>query len=191
MQPLALVGNPKLIAGFIIGAVLGFVLVKSELAWRKTVTDQFAMRDNTFFRTLFFSLAVGVLLFYFAEKAGMVRVQLHPTFFWAAEIGGLICAFGMSLCGQVPSTAVAALASGRFYVVWVIAGMLAAVPFTQIVSDFLSASVYKWPAPFTYNEFLPDLFSNPNFFLWVSGTAAVLCLFFEFMPTSASEGKKE
>jgi hypothetical protein len=68
--------------------------------------------------------------------------------------------------------------------------MLAAIPVTQIVGDWLSATVYKWPAPFVYQEFLSDLFSNGNFYLWAAGFSAILCLFFEFIPTTGGEEKK-
>lgn len=187
-EPMDLEGNMKLVAGILLGIAFGITLVKSELSWRKTIIGQYEMKDNTFFRTLFCSLATGILLFYFAEQAGMVTVNLRPSFFWGAALGGFVCAFGLALCGLTPSTAVASIASGRLYAIWVFAGMLMAIPVIQIVSDFLSGTVYKWPPPFAYENTLSQLFSNSNFFLWVAGVSAVMWLFFEFMPVGGGKG---
>ena len=186
-EPLALTVTQGLIAAVLLGVATGFVLVKSQIAFRKTIIDQFQMKDCTFFKMIFATLAVGIILFHFAEKTGMVRVNAGQTFFWAAEIGGIICALGVALCGLFPSTAIASVGSGRIYAIWVFAGMIAAISVIQFIKDFLSKTVYNWPAPFTYQEFLPDLFSNSNFYLWAAGIAAILYLFFEFMPTSGGE----
>lgn len=188
-QPFNLDGNAKLVAGILLGIAFGITLVKSQLAWRKTVINQYEIKDNTFFRTIFCSLAAGILLFYFAEQSGMVTVNLRPSFFWGASLGGFLCAFGLALCGLVPSTVVASIAAGRLYAIWVFVGMLIAIPAVQIVSNFLSDTVYKWPAPFSYEETLPQLFSNHNFFLWAAGVSAVLWLFFEFMPSGGGKGE--
>ncbi len=188
-EPLALSGMSGLVAAIILGMAIGFTLVKSKLAFRKTVFDQLGMRDGTFFTTIFASLATGIILFYFASKTGMVRNNAGHTFFWAAEFGGIICALGIALCGLTPSTAIASLAAGRVYALWVFAGMLAAIPVIHLVKEFMADTIYKWPAPFTYQDFLPEFFSNSNFYLWAAGISAVLCLFFEFMPAGGEEKK--
>lgn len=189
MEPLALSGTYRLTAGILLGAAFGFVLVRSGIAWRKTIMDQLSMKSTFFLKMFFVSVSVGTLLFYFAHKWGIVHYNFRPTFFWAAALGGLISAVGITICGQVPATVVASIAAGRLYSIWVLAGMLVAMPIVHLVSGWLSGTVYNWPTPFTYNENLQDLFSGNNFAFWVAGISMLLCFFFEFV-RSAEEDKE-
>ena len=190
IEPLSLDGTPRLVAGIILGILFGFVLVKSQIAFRKTVLDQFSMKDSTFFKTIFLSLALGVMAFHFAGTSGIINVEPQPSFFWAAEIGGVIFALGIAMCGYFPSSAVAATGAGRVYGLWVFAGMVAAIPVISVIVEFLSMPVVRWPAPFQYYEYLPVMFGNENLYLWIAGGCAVLTLFFEFIPAGGEEKKE-
>ncbi len=188
IHPLGLTGTNALIASAILGVAFGFMLVKSQLASTKTVRDQLSMKNGRFFTTIFASLAFGIIAFHYARRLGIVNYNLSESSFWTAEIGGMICAFGLALCGLFPSSAISALASGRVYALWAIAGMLAAIPFVYLVRDFLVKTVFRLPSPFPYCHSLSDMFSNPSFYLWAAGISAVLSLFFELMP-SANDDK--
>lgn len=186
-EPLGLTGTPGLIASAILGIMIGFILVKSAIAFRKTVLDQFELRDGTFFQTIFASLAIGVIAAHFAIELGIIRVSISPMPFWAAEIGGMICALGLALCGQFPSATIASFGAGRIYALWALAGMLFAIPFTYMVKDFLSSTIYTWSVPFVCKDTLPEQIGNPYFYLWAAGMSAILCLFFQFMPGAGEQ----
>lgn len=190
LHPLGLTGTHGLIASAILGLAFGFILVKSQIASSKTVRDQLAMKNGRFFTTIFASLAFGIIAFHYARRLGIVNYNIKESSFWTAEIGGMLCAFGLALCGLFPSSAIASLSSGRIYSLWAISGMLASVPFVYIVKDFLVNTVYCWPSPFPYCRFLPEMFSNPSFYLWAAGFSAILSLFFELMPSSQGDGKE-
>jgi hypothetical protein len=186
MHPLALEGNWRIVAGILLGIVFGFLLVKSRIVWRKTLMDQLFLKNTYFMKTFLVSIAVGSILFFFCEKWGVVQSQFRPMFFWGALIGGLLTAIGLTLCGQIPSSTVAALGSGRLYAIWVLAGMLLAVPVVHIVSGWLSETVYTWTSPFEAPT-LNELFTSGQPCFWIAGASIIACLFLEFVRNDSEE----
>ena len=191
MEPLALGGTYRIVAAILFGIALGFILVRSELAWRKTFLDQLSMRNSQLFKTLFTSIAVGIILFYLLKRFGLVHLNIRPTYFWGAALGGMICAAGVVFCGQVPSTAIAAIGAGRIYAIWVFAGMMAALPVVQYISKSVSGTIYTWPKPTNYSDRLDQFFSGDGIFLWFAGASVILCLFFEFIQSDKKSGGKK
>jgi hypothetical protein len=191
MEPLALGGTYRVVAAILFGVALGFILIRSELAWRKTLLDQLSMKNSQFFKTLFTSLAVGILLFYLLKRFGIVHLNIRPTYFWGATLGGMICAAGVVFCGQVPTTAVAAIGAGRIYAIWVFAGMMIALPFVQYISKNISETIYTWPKPTNYSDRLDQFFSGGNIYLWFAGASVILCLFFGFIQSDKKSGGKK
>lgn len=180
MHPLALDGNYRIAAGVVLGILFGFLLVKSGLAWRKTLMDTFSLKDSSFLKTFLVSIALGTALFYFAQKLGLVNTNFRPVYFWGAVSGGVLAGTGAALCGLFPSSAVASAASGRTYAIWVITGMLLAMPATGMLSNFLSNTIYSWSAPFNFCDRLDGYFSGAMTVLWVSAISIILTLFLQF-----------
>ena len=180
MEPLALSGDYRLIAGILLGIIFGFVLVKIGIAWHKTMVDQLFLDNITFMKIFLVSICVGTVLFHFASKAGLVHPHFRPMFFWGAAAGGLLTAVGLAICGHVPATAVAGLAGGRIYSLWVLVGMMIAMPAVSFVSEFLSSTVYKWNAPFQCPETLDQLFSG-SVYVWIPIISGFLALFLDFI----------
>ncbi len=190
MHPLALDGNWRLVAGILLGIVFGFLLVKSKVAWRKTLIDQLFLKNTYFIKMFLVSVSVGSILFFFCAKWGLVNPQFRAVYFWGAAIGGLLTAIGLALCGQIPSSTVASLASGRLYAIWVLAGMLLAIPVVHVVSDGLAKTLSKWPVPFQ-EETLQDLFSSPQICFWIAGISIIAALFLEFIRTNSEESESK
>jgi MFS family permease len=180
MEPLALTGNYRLAVAIIVGIVFGILLIKSDLAWRKTCLDALKLKDSRLIKTFLFSIFIGTALFYFARDVEMIRAHIRPAYFWSSLIGGILCGLGLTLCGKVPVSAISSLAAGRFYTIWVIIGMLLAYPAVSFVSGFLSDTLYNWSDPIPYNENISSYFSVENPALWISGAALVLLLFVQF-----------
>jgi hypothetical protein len=126
------------------------------------------------------SICVGTVLFHFAAKAGLVHPHFRPMFFWGAAAGGLLTAVGLAICGHVPATAVAGLGGGRIYSLWVLVGMMIAMPAVSFVSELLSSTVYRWNAPFQCPETLDQLFSG-SVYVWVPIISGFLALFLDFI----------
>ncbi len=122
-------GNYRLALAIFIGIFCGFLLVKSDLAWRKTCLNMFLLKEGRLLKTLLFSLGFGVALVYFLQYMEVITIHVRPGYFWASLIGGAISGIGMAFCFRVPITAIAALGAGRFYALWSIIGMFLAVSF--------------------------------------------------------------
>ena len=189
MHPLALSGNYRIAAGIVLGILFGILLIKSGLAWRKTLMDIFNLKDASFLKTFLVSVSVGTALFYFAQRLELVNVNFRPVYFWGALSGGILAGVGASICGLFPSSAVASAASGRSYAVWVIIGMLLAMPATGMLSKFLSKTIYSWSAPFNFCERLDGYFSGGMAVIWISSISIILTLFLHF--TIGSGGGEE
>jgi hypothetical protein len=189
MEPLALTGNYRLVAAIFVGIAFGFLLIKSDLAWRSTCLNAIRLKDSRVLKTFLFSIAIGVTLFFFMEKSGLVRVHVRPAYFWASLMGGIICGTGISLCCRVPVTAIASLAAGRLYVIWVILGMLLAYPCVNFMSVFLSKTIYNWSEPIKTEASVGSFFNLTNASLWVAGISLLLVLFLHFTLGGDSDEK--
>ncbi|QSH40152.1 YeeE/YedE thiosulfate transporter family protein [Lentisphaerota bacterium ZTH] len=180
MEPLALSGNYRLAASILVGMAFGFLLVKSDLAWRKTTLNMLLLKDGRLIKTLLFSLAVGATLFFFAYNVDLVHLKIRPGYFWASLIGGIITGLGLAFCCRVPITAIASLASGRVYALWTIIGMLLAVPFVKVISGWLSNSIYNWSEPLNAHEPITEYLNVSNPALWISAISLVVLVFVHF-----------
>ncbi|HOK03724.1 MAG TPA: YeeE/YedE thiosulfate transporter family protein [Victivallales bacterium] len=192
MSPLSLEGTYRLLAGLLLGTAFGFFLIQSEMGWRKTLIDQLSMKNGKFFKVLFSSIAFGVLIFYFAKNYGLVSIQTRPSFFWGALIGGMLFAAGVVLCGQFPSSAVASLATGKFYSIWTLMGILLALPSIHFLSKWISNTIQKWPAPAFYSDRLEKMFSGmQNIYFYVAIFSGVMFLFFQFIQGGSIDNSSE
>jgi hypothetical protein len=170
----------------VLGAAVGFLIVKSKIAWRKTLMDQLFLKNTRFMRTFLASVAVGTIVFYFFNKWGLVDFHARPTFFWGAVGGGLLAAAGLTLCGQIPSSTIAAIASGRLYALWVLVGMLLAMPVANAFSRWFADSIGKWRDPLNCQPTIESAFPNGGVF-WIAGIALAACLFLEFATPDKEE----
>jgi len=147
MTPLALTGNWKLAAAIVLGVLLGVILTKSELSPRKKILEGLRFNDSTLFCTFLFSIAVGAGIFYLAAQYGVVRLHVRPAFFWGALGGGVIAGLGVAVCGGVPMTAVAELASGKMVALWTLVGFLLAIPVVRTVGHWIDNLLSGWSKP--------------------------------------------
>ena len=179
-------GTWKIVAAALLGVAFGFLIVKSKIAWRKTLMDQLFLKNTRFMRTFFASVAVGTVIFYFFAKWGIVEYHPKPMFFWAAVGGGVLVAAGLTLCGQVPSSTIAAIAAGRLYALWVLVGMLLAMPVASAFSKWFADTIGGWRDPLNSPSQLYAMFDNGGVF-WVAGIALAACLFLEFATPDKEE----
>jgi hypothetical protein len=151
MYPLHIEGIPRIIFALLIGFVLGFILIKSKLALRKTLIDQFSFKDNTFAITVLVSMVVGVPLFYFFAKYNLIQMQYNNYQFWAVIVGAVVTGLGVSFCGHIPVTAIASFGTGKLYSLWILLGMLAAFPVLKLIRPIMNDYVFGKKAPMNVN----------------------------------------
>jgi Sulphur transport len=173
-------GNYRLAAAIFIGIFCGFLLVKSDLSSRKTCLNMFLLKDGRLLKTLLFSLGFGVALVYFLQHMEVIAVHVRPDYFWASLIGGAISGIGLAFCFRVPITAIAALGTGRLYVLWSIIGMFLAVSFVEVISNALSSSIYSWSKPINAPQQADTFLDAGNPALWVILLSLVALVFLHF-----------
>jgi len=175
-----LTGNYRLAAAIFIGIFCGFLLVKSDLSWRKTYLNMFLLKDGRLLKTLLFSLGFGVALVYFLQQAEVIAVHVRPGYFWASLIGGVVSGTGLAFCFRVPITAIAALGAGRLYALWSVIGMILAVSFVDIISSELSSSVYNWSKPLDEPQQADSFLDLSNPVLWIVVLSLISLAFLQF-----------
>lgn len=187
LEPLALQGNYRLAAALIFGMLVGLVLAKLRLNDREAVRDMLTLRDFTMLKTFLLALGAGVLVFVLFRKAGLVQQQSVPGTFWGSLVGGVLAGVGLGIAGLTPLTALAALGSGRLYAVWLIAGMLLAMPAAHWVKTHLGDLIARFGAPMASSlepsDGLWKLSSPP---LWIFA----ICLALTLLLHLTARGKK-
>ena len=144
MTPLDLPEAYKLAFSIVIGMLFGGVFCKSGLADPVAVRNALALRNGRLIKTLLFAMGLGTVLFFVTRRLGLTEVQVHRSYLWGSLFGGVFSGVGLVLCGLSAATALSSLGSGRLYALWSIAGMILAIPFVNVVTDFLSNTVYSW-----------------------------------------------
>ena len=178
--PLYLSPAAKLIAAGFLGFLTGFIMMKSDLIWRKTVSGIFLLKDGRLLKTILLYFMLGTAGFFLLRRMNMVEVHTANGYFWASITGGIITGIGMVFCGFTPATAIAALSCGRLYVLWTLLGMLVSIPFVKYAGDFLSRTIYSWGDRMLTNE-QPFYFlsaSNPGLYITIIAVFLIFLVHF-------------
>ena len=188
IEPLSLQGNVKLAAAIIFGIFLGMLLIKCDFAERELVKKNLTFSSMKMSKTLLLSLAVGMVLFLLLRNSHIVQHHWPASDCWGVWLGGVLVGIGLGIGGLVPVTAVAALASGRLYAIWMIAGMLLAFPAVKFCKQLFPGLTDKFSAPVNISlETTGKIFTFDNPVLWISAIALLLCLIMHFLGARDSE----
>ncbi len=186
LEPLALQGNYRLAAAILFGMLLGLALAKTGLLDRVAVKDALTLKDLTLVKTVILAMGAGMLIFCLLRQAHMVQAHVPEMTFWGALLGGVIAGVGLGIGGLVPVTAAAALGAGRFYAVWVLIGMLLAIPTVKMAKAQLGTLIERFSAPMESSlEPGNGLWALDSPVLWICGICVVLCGILHFCGPSA------
>lgn len=175
-------GNYRIAVAVVIGMALGFSLIKSDLVWRREVRSALALRAGRLLNTVFLALCAGIFLYQAVRYLGWVPAgpQVRPAFLWTSLLGGMLCGAGILICGNTPTTALAAFGGGRLQALWGLAGMALAYPAVRMVSSLLSETVYRRDVVLSRPEAATALLSAANPALYAGAAMAVLILLVHF-----------
>ena len=189
MEPLALSGNWRLAAAIFMGVAVGFWLVRSELADREKIKEGLQLKDGQWLKTFLFSIAVGVVIFYFARRFGLEKTHVRSVYPWGAIVGGILAGIGVAIGGHVPITAAASLGTGKFFPVWTIIGFLAAIPVVKGVSGFLGKTLYSWTQPIGHEQIFRQYGVWDTAMIWTVGVCLLLTLFLQYALGKKNQSK--
>ncbi len=174
IEPLSLAPNYKIAVGLLSGMILGFLLVKSDLAWRDSWLEFFQLRSGRIIKTLLMAIILGSIFFFLARNAGIVHIQVRPGYFWTSLLGGAISGLGAALAGLVPITAVASFATGKIYALAALVGMLLAIPVMHWTRGILAIFVENWAVALPGASRATEFFDVANPAIWVCAIGAAL-----------------
>ena len=175
LEPLALTGNSRMAVGIIYGIFLGILLVKCGFADRMEVKENLTFKSMKMVKILLLAAGLGMLVFALLKSWHIVQGHYPEPGFWGVLAGSIIMGIGLGWNGLAPVTAVSALASGRLYAIWSIAGMALAVPAAAFIRKKCGGFLARFDAPL--NNVLSvegSFWSLDNPALWIAATALLL-----------------
>lgn len=173
-QPAALDGGSALGVVIILGLILGFTLVKADFTWEKSCVRFFTLRSGRLIKIALMTIAFASVGFYFAAKCGFVHMQTVQTYLYSAIIGGIITGAGFAAAGIMPASAIAAIGSGRVYLIWTILGMILAVPAKRIMEKII-APPWNWGKAMPEPALAQETFGLTNV-VWIIAIGAVVII---------------
>lgn len=163
------------IIAILIGIVFGFILEASGFSSSRKLAGVFYGYDFAVLKVFFTAAAVSVIGIYYMDYLGyldITQLYVHPTYIWAAIIGGIIMGIGFVAGGFCPGTSLCAVAIGKLDAWVYVAGIMIGV--------FLFSELYTFIEPiyngyFLGNITLIDSFDwNPYWFILIFAVIAIV-----------------
>lgn len=140
------------IIAILIGIAFGFILESSGFSSSRKLAGVFYGYDFAVLKVFFTAAAVSVIGIYYMDYLGyldITQLYVHPTYIWAAIIGGVIMGIGFVAGGFCPGTGLCAVAIGKLdawvYVVGIMIGV------------FLFSELYTYIEPIYNGYFLGNI----------------------------------
>ncbi|MFI1773347.1 YeeE/YedE thiosulfate transporter family protein [Thalassobellus citreus] len=163
------------IIAILIGIIFGFILEASGFSSSRKLAGVFYGYDFAVLKVFFTAAAVSVIGIYYMDYLGyldITQLYVHPTYIWAAIIGGVIMGIGFVAGGFCPGTSLCAVAIGKLDAWVYVAGIM--------IGIFLFSELYTFIEPvyngyFLGNITLIDSFDwNPYWFILIFAVIAVV-----------------
>ncbi len=104
------------IIAILIGLAFGYILEASGFSSSRKLAGVFYGYDFAVLKVFFTSAVVAVIGLYYMDYLNWVDISqlyVHPTYLWAAIIGGMIMGVGFLAGGFCPGTSLCAVAIGK------------------------------------------------------------------------------
>ena len=124
-------GEWNIVIAVLIGLAFGFILEASGFSSSRKLAGVFYGYDFAVLKVFFTAALVSVIGLYYMDYLGWINMSMlyvHPTYVWAAIIGGAIMGIGFVAGGFCPGTSICAVAIGKLdawvYVIGIMIGIL-------------------------------------------------------------------
>ena len=104
------------VIAILIGMAFGYILEASGFSSSRKLAGVFYGYDFVVLKVFFTSAVVAVIGIFYMDYLNLVditQLYVHPTYLWAAIIGGIIMGFGFLAGGFCPGTSLCAVAIGK------------------------------------------------------------------------------
>ncbi|MBD1262874.1 YeeE/YedE family protein [Maribacter polysiphoniae] len=168
----------NIIIAVLIGLAFGFILEASGFSSSRKLAGVFYGYDFAVLKVFFTAAVVSVIGLYYMDYLGWIdmgMLYVHPTYLWAAIIGGAIMGVGFVAGGFCPGTSLCAVAIGKLdawvYVFGIMLGVF-------IFSEAYSVLEGLYNGSFLGNITLVDSFDIPANYIIFGVTIIALVAFF-------------
>ncbi|MBD0776322.1 YeeE/YedE family protein [Maribacter sp. ANRC-HE7] len=168
----------NIIIAVLIGLAFGFILEASGFSSSRKLAGVFYGYDFAVLKVFFTAAVVSVIGLYYMDYLGWVDISMlyvHPTYLWAAIIGGAIMGVGFVAGGFCPGTSLCAVAIGKLdawvYVFGIMVGVF-------IFSEAYGVFEGLYNGSFLGNITLVDSFDIPANYIIFGVTLIALVAFF-------------
>ncbi len=168
----------NIIIAVLIGLAFGFILEASGFSSSRKLAGVFYGYDFAVLKVFFTAALVSVIGLYYMDYLGWINMSMlyvHPTYVWAAIIGGAIMGIGFVAGGFCPGTSICAVAIGKLdawvYVIGIMIGIL-------IFSEAFGTFENLYNETYLGNITLVDSFELPASWLILGITVIAIIAFF-------------
>lgn len=163
------------IIAIIIGIAFGFVLEASGFSSSRKLAGVFYGYDFAVLKVFFTAAIVSVIGLYYMDYLGyldITQLYVHPTYLWAAIIGGVIMGVGFVAGGFCPGTSLCAVAIGKLDAWVYVGGILLGI---FMFSELFNVIEPVYDGYFLGNITLIDSFDwNPYWFIFIFSIIAIV-----------------
>jgi len=132
----------NIIIAVLIGLAFGFILEASGFSSSRKLAGVFYGYDFAVLKVFFTAALVSVIGLYYMDYLGWINMSMlyvHPTYLWAAIVGGAIMGIGFVAGGFCPGTSICAVAIGKLDAwVYVLGIMIGVLVFSEAFGTFES-----------------------------------------------------
>jgi len=171
-------GEWNIVIAVLIGLAFGFILEASGFSSSRKLAGVFYGYDFAVLKVFFTAALVSVIGLYYMDYLGYINMSMlyvHPTYVWAAIIGGAIMGIGFVAGGFCPGTSICAVAIGKLdawvYVIGIMIGIL-------IFSEAFGAFESLYNKTYLGNITLVDSLELPANWIIFAVTVIALIAFF-------------
>ncbi len=171
-------GEWNIVIAVLIGLAFGFILEASGFSSSRKLAGVFYGYDFAVLKVFFTAALVSVIGLYYMDYLGWINMSMlyvHPTYVWAAIIGGAIMGIGFVAGGFCPGTSICAVAIGKLdawvYVIGIMIGIL-------IFSEAFGTFENLYNETYLGNITLVDSLELPASWLILGVTVIALFAFF-------------
>jgi len=162
----------------LIGFAFGFILEASGFSSSKKLAGVFYGYDFVVLKVFFTAGVVSVIGLMYMDYLGWVdfaSLYVHPTYVWAAIVGGTFMGLGFILGGFCPGTSICAAAIGKIDAIVFIGGIMIGV---LVFSEFFPVIEPLFNAKALGNVTITDTFGIPGSWFVVAFTIVAIAAFF-------------
>ena len=154
----------QIVSGSIFGIFFGILLIKNNFCDREKIRTMLRLAEGKMVATVAAMLFFGLILRFAACRWSLLSTEpaISGGQLLNSIFGGILCGVGLYICGFAPLSAIAGIGSGKLQVVWVLLGMLLAIPALEWASGRDFCTINAWNKTLPVGKVTWEFFDSGN-----------------------------